>query len=281
MKDTKILDYISNSFTSSTFIHSFLFNFLTNNSFASIISDCRAKYCRKQIMSGLILSKILQFDSIHQLLNSDLKELFSFGKDVMYSIKNNAKNNWRACLWNQVKKVVAQVDYDLKAKNPHEVPCFIIDDSDLPKRGKFAEFVGRIFSHVDHKYNLGFKSLNLAYWTGKTIFHLDFSFHIELGKKGTQGLNKKELNQRYSKKRSPEAHGSVRVAECTKKKTQILLQMLKRAISKGIEARYVLVDSWFFNQALLQFVGQQDIDLITRPKFNNWKYEYNNKLKFR
>ncbi len=58
-------------------------------------------------------------------------------------------------------------------------PCFILDDTDLPKRGKAIEFIGRIFSHVTHRYGLGFKCMNLAYWSGKHLLHLDFSLHVE------------------------------------------------------------------------------------------------------
>jgi len=155
--------------------------------------------------------------------------------------------------------------------------CFILDDTDLPKKGKTIELIGRIFSHVARSYQLGFKSMNLAYWSGKHLLHLDFSIHIELGKKKDQGMKKKELAKRYSKLRGVTSHGHKRACEAFGKKTESAIRMMRRAIAKGFKASYILADSWFFSAALARFAVSKKISLITRPKFNNWKYEYNEK----
>jgi hypothetical protein len=138
--------------------------------------------------------------------------------------------------------------------------------------------IGKIFSHITHGYELGFKSLNLAFWSGKHLLHLDFSYHIEKGKRGDQGMKKKELKNRYSKIRDENTPGYKRYQEAIKKKTDSAISMLRRAISKGFKAQYILADSWFFNSTLAKFALQVKIHLISRPKFNNWKYLYNDKF---
>jgi hypothetical protein len=44
------------------------------------------------------------------------------------------------------------------------------------------ELIGKIFSHVTHTSNFGFKGLFMGYHDGKSFFSLDFSLHGEKGK---------------------------------------------------------------------------------------------------
>src|SRR5690625_2801199 len=169
------------------------------------------------------------------------------------------------------------IQIDLHAIDPWKRPCFIADDSDIPKTGRYIELIGRIFSHVTGKFPLGFKSMNLSYWSGSHLLHVDFSYHKEKGKNGNQGMKKKELRQRFSKKRKASSPGAQRVREASAKKTSSLMSMIRRAVKKGFSASYVLVDSWFFNSQLIQFVLDNDLHLVSRPKWNQWKYEYKEK----
>ena len=51
------------------------------------------------------------------------------------------------------------------------------------------------------------------------------------------------------------------------------IRMLKSSIGKGLEAKYILADSWFFNHELVSFAKREKVHLISRPKFNNWSYQ--------
>ena len=53
--------------------------------------------------------------------------------------------------------------------------------------------------------------------------------------------------------------------------------MTRRALSKNLTVRYLLADSWFFNSALVEYIESTPIDLLCRPKQNNWIYEHKNK----
>src|SRR5690625_7490957 len=90
-------------------------------------------------------------------------------------------------------------------------------------------------------------------------------------------MKKKELQQRFSKKRKASSHGAQRVREASTKKTSSLISMIRRAVKKGFSVSYVLVDSWFFNSKLVGFVLDNDLHLVSRPKWNQWKYEYKEK----
>lgn len=275
MQDTKIFDLTSAYFTASGSLFAFLFSILKKARLTAVFSDCRATYLRKDLVRLLIISKFLEFKSVRALLTSDLSKIFDFGKDVIYELKNNYYTNWRKILWEQSIECINEVDHiDVKARAAHQIPCLIADDSDLPKRGHFFEMIGKIFSHKDRKYIWGFKSHNLFLWTGKTSFGLDFTIHVEKRKDGKQGLTNEQLSRRFAKDRPKGCHTNKRLKECLDKKTDRLIAMLRSALKKGVQARYLLVDSWFFNSGLVRFISSTKLDLISRPKKNNWLYTY-------
>jgi len=278
MQDTNIFDLTSGCFDKSSKVSTFLLTFLKVSRFKGIISDIRAKYDRRYLINVLMFSKFLENKTVNSLINSDLKQILDCGKDVYYSFKNNTKIDWRKTMWDHALDCISHMSpIDMSTTVSYEIPCLVADDTDIPKRGRFIEMIGKIFSHTGHNYKLGFKSLNLSYWTGKTCIHLDHSLHIESRKNGMQGMRKKELKERYSKLRPADSCGAKRITACTKKKTVALIEMVKRAVRKGVKAKYLLVDSWFFNQQLVSYVLSTSLHLITRPKKNNWIYIHNDK----
>jgi len=222
-------------------------------------SDSRTKYCRDSIVRFMTLLKLLQIQSINACMDSQWKGLLKMGKDVLYKVKNNPHKGIRV---------------EKNSKDISEISCFIVDDTDIEKRGKSIEWIGRIFSHVSHKYSLGMKSLNLAYWSGKHLVHVDFSYHVEMGKKKNQGMKKNDLQKRYTKERPANSPGVKRIEELQKKKSNCAISMIRRALRKGMKGSYILADSWFFNSELAQFAIKEKVHLISRPKFNNWKYSH-------
>lgn len=53
--------------------------------------------------------------------------------------------------------------------------------------------------------------------------------------------------------------------------------MIKRALLKGVEASYVLMDSWFTQPPLIQSIVEQGIDVIGMVKKTNQRYLVNDK----
>lgn len=246
-----------------------------NHSDFGIKDDCRTNYSRNSIITLFVLFKLLSTGTIYRTIaNSDFRFIISLGKDVLYKIKNSPLINWRSLLLRSADNGLKGLDIVSDVYKPWTLPCFIIDDTDLVKRGRAIEFIGKIYSHVFHKCNLGFKSLNLCYWSGKNLLHLDFTFHKEFGKDGSQGLKSNERKRRFTKKRTKGSFGLQRAMEADTKKPDQVVNMLRRAVAKGFNASYVLCDSWFFNTKLIEFCVGNNLHLVSRPKFNNWKYTF-------
>ena len=276
-QDNKILEEITSLFTKTTKASGLIIDKVSGISLPKVHEDIRTVHSRGPIIKLLILLKLMSIPNIHKLKILDIDNLLPFGKDVLYKLKNSPFINWRRLMLHQSLQCMQGIQIDLHATDPWNRPCFIADDSDIPKTGRYIELIGRIFSHVTGKFPMGFKSMNLSYWSGSHLLHVDFSYHIEKGKNGNQGMKKKELQQRFSKKRKASSPGAKRVREASAKKTSSLMSMIRRAVKKGFSASYVLVDSWFFNSQLIQFVLDNDLHLVSRPKWNRWKYEYKEK----
>jgi hypothetical protein len=188
---------------------------------------------------------------------------------------NDSSIDWRSLLYNFTTQLIRKVQnkIELDDSNPR---CLIIDDTDLPKTGRQIELIGKIFSHVTHTAKLGFKGLFMGYHDGKSFYSLDFSLHGEKGKNQNKpyGLTPAQAKKRFSKKREKSSKGSERVNDYFLNKIDSMINMIRRAISKGIRFDYVLVDSWFTCFELVKFIVSRRIKchLIGMIKMGKTRY---------
>jgi hypothetical protein len=258
-KDITILSEINGFFTSSEKAMETIFSFLRSLTF----SDKRfgfpqadnQKYSNPSKLVLLLLFPFFEIKTSWHYADSSLYRFLSCGKDVFYRLLNDTRIDWRNlsyCLNMQlIRKVQRHSDSD--NTNPR---CLIIDDTDLNKTGRKIELIGKIYSHVTHTVNLGFKGLFMGYHDGKSFFSLDFSLHGEKGKNRNKpyGLTPSQGKKRYSKERFRTSKGSERVNEYFLTKIASMIRMIRLAIKKGIRFDYVLTDSWFTCFELVKFI---------------------------
>ena len=164
-------------------------------------------------------------------------------------------------------------------KDSSVVRCLVVDDSSLPKTGRYIEKVSRIWDHVLNRCILGYKLLAMGYWDGTSFLPLDFSLHREKGKNADKpfGLKKKEYRKQYRKKREKGTHAWDRAKEADSTKIDSAVKMFWRAISKGIKVDYLLMDSWFTCDAFIRAVRKvksQTVHLIGMYKISKTKFNY-------
>ena len=220
-QDKDFFDIIKYILEHSGRLNKWILESLYKISKSNINQDSRSIYSRSGLVSWMILTKLLAIRSVNKSIGREWKGYLDFGKDVIYKIKNSSTINWRSIMLNHARQCTKGIEQDIELSHEvSQIPCFILDDTDIKKSGKCMEWIGKIYSHVSHDYTLGYKSLNLAYWSSKHLLHLDFSFHIEMGKRKNQGMKSKELKNRYTKKRQPNSPGFQRESELAKKKTK-------------------------------------------------------------
>ncbi|MEI7501587.1 MAG: transposase [Bacteroidota bacterium] len=205
---------------------------------------------------------------------------FEGDENSIYRLMNNPRMKWRKLLMSFARQFVSLTQKNGEAQN--EIKCFVLDDTDLEKTGKTIEFIGRIFSHVTHRYIFGFKLLVLCFWDGKSLITADFSLHREKGKQGNYGISQKEKNAQFRKKRDKKAASAKRVQELDMKKTDVAISMVKRAVKNGLIASYILMDSWFTNDGVIKAIraiGDRTLHVLGMCKLDKRKYEVNGKEK--
>ncbi len=155
---------------------------------------------------------------------------------------------------------------------------FIADDSDLEKSTPFFEGISRVFNHVTKNYPFAYKVLTLGYSDGKSFIPVDFSLHNEKGKKKNFGLNSKQRKEQYSKKRDVLSCGAKRKKELRTEKGLNLIKMVKRAVKRGIIADYLLTDSWFMSENLIneiRKIKKGAIHILSMCRMDKRKYQTN------
>jgi predicted nucleic acid-binding Zn finger protein len=281
-KDINKISELKNGFTPRWLEPDFILSSLTCFSFSAMCKYLtpfkQRGYSFESVFSCLISLPFLGIKSVHSLTGSALSAHIQAKKDVFYRMKNNSGICWRNILWLfGVKFIKLAVNRGEESDCPK---CLIVDDSDLPKTGRYIEKVSRIYDHVSRCFILGYKLLTMGYWDGTSFIPLDFSLHRERGKNASKpfGLKKKEYRKQYHKKREKDTHSWDRARETDSTKIDSALRMFWRAVSQGVKVDYVLMDSWFTCDAFVKAVRRvkkQTVHLIGMYKTPKTKFIFN------
>ena len=76
------------------------------------------------------------------------------------------------------------------------------------------------------------------------------------GKKKDYGLTLKQRKEQFKEKRNAKNPDYAHKAECDESKLEMAKRMLCHAVGHGINFKYVLADSWFTCESLIQAVRE-------------------------
>ncbi len=200
----------------------------------------------KSILTALILSRF-QGLSIYAFSKSGLCQV---DNNTIYRMMNHSLMDWRGLLLEMAARSLEIVSTHGQAGDG--VRCFVIDDTEISKTGSTIEGISKVSSHVTQSYHLGFKMLVLALWDGKGLLAVDFSLHRESRKEKNYGLAGKQRKKQFHKERPLDSPAWDRLQELDREKTTVALEMLRRACRHSILSAYVLMDSWFVSDVMLQ-----------------------------
>jgi hypothetical protein len=284
-KDRIILSEIKDFFTSSEKAMETIFSFISSLTFSDkrygFSQACNLKYTNHTKFALLMLFPFFEVKTSWHYADSTLYRFLSCGKDVFYRLMNDAGIDWRNLAYSITMQLIRKAQN--KSESSSDTPrCLIVDDTDLPKTGRFIELIGRIYSHVTHTSNLGFKGLFMGYYDGKSFFSLDFSLHGEKGKNKNKpyGLTLAQNKARYSKRRNKMNKSKDRVDDYFSTKIASMIKMIRLAIRKGVRFDYLLVDSWFTCFELVKFITTRRIGchLLGRIKMGTTRYDAFDKM---
>jgi hypothetical protein len=195
------------------------------------------------------------------VINQDIP----FGKDAAYQLLKGTTYNWRRLLLRLGQRLYSFFNR-LTDENREKV--LIIDDSPYDRsRSKLVELLSRVRDHSTGRYLKGFRMLTVCWSDGVSCLPLDFSLLSSTDAKKRLCDSQKSMDKRCC------AHQ--RRKEATVKATGHLETMIKRILSAGIHAQYLLMDSWFTMPATVTALAEH-IDVIGMvKKSSNIFYRYN------
>jgi hypothetical protein len=208
---------------------------------------------------------IFHHQSWFTLLSSKKEECYP-AKDAVYRFMNHPKFAWRRFLTFLSARAVQKVDALTDIKRPK---VLIIDDSMFDRnRSKKVELLARCINHSSLKkcFYKGFRMLTLGWSDGSTFMPLDFTL---LSSKNAQ-IN--GISENIDKRTS----GYKRRVEALESAPAIIPSMIERSLQAGVSAEYVLMDTCFTQQPLIQSIVEIGLDVIGMAKATNLRYLVNN-----
>ncbi len=285
-KNTTIVSEVKDFFTSSEKAINTILTILSSLTLSEkqngLLSRSNNEFTNINKLLLVLMFPFFEVKDAWHFSKSSLYPIMSCGKDIFYRLLNDSTISWRKISYKLSIQMICKTRSKSSEIEGKQTRCLIIDDTDLPKTGRQIEFIGKVFSHVTSQSILAFKGLFMGYHDGKSFFALDFSLHGEKGKneKKPFGLTKKQLKDRFSKRRDKNSEGIKRKKEYFTTKIQSMIEMIKTAIINGVRFDYVLVDSWFTCFELVNFIKKRRIGchLLGMAKMGKTRYSLNDKM---
>ncbi len=224
----------------------------------------REGYPASHILLILFVLPLLRLKSVNSFCNKKWYHWSVAGKDTFYRFKTRAYR-WRSLLYKLIIEISNQLHFN---QEPIEDNYLIIDDTVLPKRGKRMENVSYIYDHSIGRSILGYCIVSLGLFKASGYYPLDFSYWVS--------------NRRHDKSPivnngdSRSISGQMGYEAVHYTKPELALRMIERAVSHGLQAGYVLFDSWYAWPSFIQAVRKikKELHVICRLKDSKVLYEY-------
>lgn len=193
----------------------------------------------------------------------------AFGKDAYYRFIKQSRYNWRKLLSLSSMALLQKIK-PLHKFGEHRL--LIIDDTVEAKRGKFIEGSCRyVWSNKEHRTINALNIVSLNYADTHSTFQLDFSIKMN-------DSRRKDISE-FTTKLHHRSNAYKRKSEINKGKNTLAIDMLKRALDNGVEADYLLVDSWYAKPNFIKQANDLGMPVIARLANNKLIWNFKGKHK--
>lgn len=193
----------------------------------------------------------------------------AYGKDTYYRFVQSVKYNWRKLLLLSSSALISKVTPLYKCG---EQRFLIIDDTVESKRGKHIEGSCKsLWSNKDHKLINGLNIVSLNYADSHSTFQIDFAIKMNKSKRKEFTEFTNPLHHRSN------AHKRREETSCAK--NTLAIEMLNRALDNGIDADYLLVDSWYAKPNFIKEAVDLGMPVVARIANNERIWNFKGKHK--
>ena len=213
----------------------------------------------------VLFSLVFKGKTLNQLLTGREAESYP-KKDTFYRFMNNTHYNWGQFLLSQSAFVIEKKN--LLANKPMKFQALVIDDICFHKdHSEKVQKLAWLFDHALQESFKGLRILSVGISDGRSFFPIAFSL-----------LSGKKKVDSSDLKADMRTAGGKRLAEADHTATEMTIELIKRALNKGIYATHVVMDKWFTNPKMLRNLKALGIDVIGMAKNDKTRYLYNGQL---
>lgn len=210
------------------------------------------------LVEQILLLIVMRFGlatNVWRLFDSKRAQDYSTSKTALYNLMNT-DYNWRTVIQNYAKKVSTRLSKTQKKS----VRYLIVDDTTIKRCcSKCVELLSWCYDHTSNTFYRGFHDLCLGWSDGMSYLPID---HVLLAnsKKDKQicGIKGEKLDRRTT--------GAKRRLEAQRRKPDLVIEMVERALRKGFIADYLLMDSWFCYHSHIKNLLNKGIHVICMLK---------------
>ena len=193
----------------------------------------------------------------------------SLKKDTYYRLLQNSSYNWRKLLSLSTLKILKLLH---KVQDAKTIKVLIADDTVEGKTGKYIEGSrDALWSNKEKRKIRGVNVVSLNYSDGYSNFMLDFAIAM--------GNYARVKFEEFTQELDTRTTAYKRRLEIMDGKSKIVIDMVKRAIRSGIQADYLLVDSWYSKPVFIKEMNDLGLKVISRIANNNKIWNFSKKEK--
>ena len=247
----------------------------TQNQFSNAIKELQCgKLLRKANITkncGIPAFEVFQFllllvfqgKNLFRFLNSEHKDQ-AVSKNIYYRFLNETSYNWKKFLLLLAVKVTSVFDTLTKLER---VKVLVLDYSVIKRnRSKKVELLARVYDHVEHRFQKGFTLLTLGWSDGYSFIPVSFNM--------LSSAKKSNRYQEMSADIDCRSNGYKARKESLMAKTDAAVLMIGQALNAGIQADYVLMDTWFTHEPMIKAILAKGLDVIGMVKQLKQRYTY-------
>ena len=214
-----------------------------------------------------LLLLVFQGKNLFRFLNSKHKDQ-AVSKNTYYRFLNETSYNWNRFLLLLAARVITIFD---KLTRKERIKVLILDDSVIKRnRSKKVELLARIYDHVEHKFQKGFTLLALGWSDGYSFIPVGFNMLSSASKSNRYQEMSTDIDRR--------SNGYKVRKESLMAKPDAAVMLIRRALNAGIEADYVLMDTWFTTEPMIRAILAEGLNVIGMVKQLNQRYSYKGRL---
>jgi hypothetical protein len=226
---------------------------------------------KKGVPAVSIVRELFALVFTHKSLSTmlDMAENRDYAKDVFYRFLNSCHINWMRFTILLAGKIIN--DNIVNLTSDKRVNVFIVDDTPFARnRSKKTELLSRIYDHSKKVYLLGFRLLTLGWSDGATFMPVSSCLLSSENAKNRLREAREVDKRTCGHRRRKLALATAPVA---------MIEMIRAAVASGINASYVLFDSWFSMPPTILALAHEHLHTIAIvKKTSKVHYRYKGKM---